>query len=117
MAKVALRRFCQARSGDKGNTVNIAVFAPTPELYRILVEQLSEERVKEHFGMWIKGPVTRYRADNLLALNFVCQGALNGGGSLSIRMDNLGKCFSSSILRMSVEVPDQLVATTNGLTW
>jgi len=114
MAQILLRDFCQVRSGDKGNTVNVALFAPTPVLYGLIREQLTPERVKEHFGAWVEGPVERYEADNLLALNFVLHGALNGGGSYSIRMDNLGKCFGPSILRMRVTVPDALIPDMTG---
>ena len=35
MARVQLRHISQVRSGDKGNTVNIALFAPNEALYRI----------------------------------------------------------------------------------
>ncbi|MDA8192406.1 MAG: hypothetical protein M0Z53_00210 [Thermaerobacter sp.] len=107
MAQVPLASFCQARSGDKGNTVNVAVFAPDDRHYRVLCDQLTAERVKAHFAGWVQGAVERYRADNLWALNFVCREALNGGGSRSIRLDNLGKCFASNILRVTVEIPDQ----------
>ncbi len=109
MARVQLRRIAQSRSGDKGNTVNIALFAPTDALYEIFLHQVTAGRVKEHFIGLVQGEVTRYLLPNVLGLNFVCKEALGGGGSATMRMDNLGKCFGSNLLRMEIEVPDELL--------
>jgi len=49
--KVKLQHVAHTRSGDKGNTSNIAVFAYTPELYPLLKEQLTEERFKNSTAM------------------------------------------------------------------
>ncbi|MCL4494370.1 MAG: hypothetical protein M1294_06080 [Firmicutes bacterium] len=114
MIEWPLRNFCQARSGDKGNTVNVAVFAPDDVLYDILVRELTADRVKNHFGNWVKGPARRYEVPNLRALNFVLQGALDGGGSRSIRIDNLGKCFGPAILRLTVPIPEKVAQRYKG---
>lgn len=103
MAKVKLAEIAQARSGDKGNTVDISLFASTEEWYGLFLEQVTATRVKEHFTGLIEGEVIRYELPNILALKFVCRNALNGGGSASIRMDNLGKCFGSNLLRLEIE--------------
>lgn len=91
-----------ARSGDKNNVCNIGVMAKNPEFYPILKEKLTAEKVKQHFGELIQGEVVRYEWDALESLNFVCHGALDGGASRSLRMDTLGKNFSSHILRMEL---------------
>lgn len=91
-----------ARSGDKNDVCNIGVMARRPEDYPLLKRLLTAERVKAHFGELIKGDVTRYEWDSIEALNFVCQGALDGGASRSMRMDTLGKNFSSHLLMMEV---------------
>lgn len=109
MAQVQLRRLSQVRSGDKGNTVNVALFAPNEAVYQVFLREVTPERVKQHFRDWIEGEVLRYEIPNLLALNFVCHQALNGGGSSSIRMDNLGKCFGSNLQRMVIEVEEDLL--------
>lgn len=92
------------RSGDKGDTCNIGIVAYDQEGYDLLREHLSPERVHEHFGALIKGTVSRYELPNIKALNFVCTGALDGGGTLSLRSDHLGKVMYAWLLRM--EVPD-----------
>src|SRR4051812_33446667 len=105
-----LKDIAHARSGDKGNTVNIGVFANKEEYFPYLLEQMTEERVQEFFHGLVYGEVIRYEMPNISAINFVCRGALGGGGSSSMRVDNLGKCFGSNILRFSIEIPDSLVA-------
>ncbi|BCL84649.1 hypothetical protein ccbrp13_71140 [Ktedonobacteria bacterium brp13] len=109
MVTVKLRAFAQARSGDKGNTVNIGLFAPTDALYETLVQEVTSEKVKQHFEGLVEGEVQRYLLPNIRALNFVCKEALNGGGSASIRMDNLGKCFGANLLRMEIDIEEQLL--------
>lgn len=97
-----LIEIASARSGDKNNVCNIGVMARQPEFYPILKEKLTAERVKQHFGDLILGEVIRYEWDAIEALNFVCHGALDGGASRSLRMDTLGKNFSSHLLRLEL---------------
>lgn len=106
--KVPLERLAHTRSGDKGNTSNIAVFAYEPELYPLLKEQLSAERFKAFHREAITGEVLRYEVDNLHALNFVAHGALGGGVSRSLSLDNYGKALSAAILGFEIEVPEAL---------
>ena len=106
MTRLRLASFCQARSGDKADVANVAVFAPTDESYQLLREQLTAERVAHHLAPLVGGPVVRYEAPNVLALNFVCQRALGGGGPRTLRGDVLGKTLGPNVLRMEVDVPD-----------
>ena len=110
MAVVKLKEIAQTRSGDKGNMVNIGVFAPNPAIYQLFLEKLTAERVKEHFTGIVEGAVARYELPNILALNFVCKEALEGGGSATLRLDNLGKCFGANMMRLELEVDDSLLA-------
>ena len=104
MAGVLLRELAHARSGDKGNTVNIGLFPYRDEDYELLKEKVTADRVKKHFAGLVEGEVVRYEVPNLKAFNFVLKGALNGGASRSLRSDNLGKCFGANLLRMYVEI-------------
>ena len=106
--KVKLQHVAHTRSGDKGDTSNIAVFAYTTELYKVLKAQLTSERFKAFYSGAIKGEVIRYEVDNIDAMNFVCHGALGGGVSRSLCLDNYGKALSAAILGFEVEVPDAL---------
>jgi hypothetical protein len=103
-----LREICGYRAGDKGDIANVAIFADDDETYAVIVEQVTAERVREHFGAFVKGRVDRYRADNVRALNFVMHGALGGGGTRTLRADNLGKTLGGALVRLEIDVPDAL---------
>ena len=107
MARVQLVHLAHARSGDKGDTANVGVIAYDPAHYDLLKKQLTAERVKAHFGDLVKGPVQRFELPNLRALNFLLHGALDGGGTLSLKTDAQGKVYSTAILRMVLDVPDE----------
>ena len=106
--KVMLRRLAHSRSGDKGNTSNIAVIAYDPALYSLLSDALTAERVKRRFGAAMTGGVTRYAVDRLGVLNFVCEGALGGGVSRNLCLDNYGKTLAAAVLDIEIDVPDHL---------
>lgn len=102
--KKQLVHLAHARSGDKGDKANIALFAPDKVTYDMLVRTVTVERVQNHFVGIATGKVERFEVPNVLALNFVLHGALNGGASRSLRSDALGKSLSSALLRMEIEV-------------
>ena len=103
---VPLLDIAHARSGDKGDTANVGVIARRPEWYPLLERHLTRDRVAAHFRGVIDGPVERYELPNLKALNFLLHGALDGGGTLSLKTDAQGKVFSTAMLRMTLDVPD-----------
>ena len=102
--KKKLVYLAHARSGDKGDKANIALFAPDQATYDLLVQEVTAERVHAHFEGMITGKVERFEVPNVLALNFVVHGALNGGASRSLRSDALGKSLSSALLRMEIDL-------------
>ena len=97
-----LRTIAHARAGDKGNLVNISVFAYRDEDYAMLVEHVTEERVSELFREHITGPVTRYRVPNLCGLNFVLQRRPTDSVTRSLRLDAHGKSLSSLMLSLEI---------------
>ncbi len=104
--RVRLLDIAHARSGDKGDTANVGVIALRPEWYAILKRYVTRDRVAQHFAGVIEGGVDRYELPNLKALNFLLHGALDGGGTLSLKTDAQGKVFSTALLRMEIDVPD-----------
>jgi hypothetical protein len=112
--RVRLVDIAHARSGDKGDTANVGVIALKPEWYPLIAKTLTRDRVREHFRGVITGDVERFELPNLKALNFLLHGALDGGGTLSLKTDAQGKVFSTALLRMTFDVPDA-EATTLGL--
>ena len=103
--KVRLLDVAHARSGDKGDTANVGVIALKPEWYELLDRELTRDRVAEHFRGIITGGVDRFALPNLGAINFLLHGALDGGGTLSLKTDAQGKVFSTALLRMVLDVP------------
>jgi hypothetical protein len=91
------------RSGDKGDVCNVGVVAYDSDGYEVLKTQLTADRVKEHFGALVTGRVDRYEMPNILALNFVLNGGLDGGGTQSLRSDALGKVMYAWLLRMEID--------------
>jgi hypothetical protein len=105
MPRVRLLEVAHARSGDKGDCTNIGLIALRPELYPVLVEQVTAGRVKEHFRELCHGPVERFELPKLHALNFLLHQSLDGGGTVSLRTDAQGKTYSAALLRMEIDVP------------
>jgi hypothetical protein len=102
-----LRYLAHARSGDKGDTANVGLIALEPELYPLLVREVTRARVARHVRGMVSG-VERFELPNLHALNFLLHGALDGGGTLSLKTDAQGKVYSTALLRMEVTVPAML---------
>lgn len=101
--KVALLDIAHARSGDKGDTANVGVIALRREWYPFLAAHLTADRVAAHFQGMISGGVVRHELPNLVALNFLLHGALDGGGTLSLKTDAQGKVYSTALLRLELD--------------
>ena len=104
--RIRLLDIAHARSGDKGDTANVGVIALDPRWYEVLEQFVTQEKVADHFRGMIDGDVERYELPNLNALNFLLHGALDGGGTLSLKTDAQGKVYSTALLRMVIDVPD-----------
>jgi hypothetical protein len=107
--KVQLVKLAHARSGDKGDTANIGLIALSDDIYPVLVREVTVVRVKQHFKGICHGEIERFELPNLGALNFLLHESLGGGGTLSLMTDAQGKTFSTALLRMEIEVPDDLL--------
>ena len=104
--QVRLLDIAHARSGDKGDTANVGLIALQPAWYPVLVRHVTRDRVAQHFAGQIDGGVDRFELPNLNALNFLLHGALDGGGTLSLKTDAQGKVYSTALLRLVLDVPD-----------
>jgi len=108
VARLRLHELCGYRSGDKGDVADVALFADDQTVYDVIVREVTAARVRDHFGAMVAGEVVRYEVPNVLALNFVLRGALGGGGPRSLRSDALGKTLGGALVRLEIEVPDEL---------
>jgi hypothetical protein len=94
-----------ARSGDKGDILDISLMAPDQRTYDLLIQEVSADRVRAHFAGIVGGQVDRYELPRLLALKFVLHGALDGGAAHALRADNLGKTLGAALLRLPIAWP------------
>ena len=106
---VQLRRVAHARSGDKGDASNVGLIADSPALYEVIRREVTAGRVREHFRDICRGEVERFEVPNLLALNFLLHDALGGGGTASLLTDAQGKCHGQGLLRLEIDVPEELL--------
>ena len=98
-----LHQIAHARTGDKGSRSNISVIAYRQEDFSILQRELTEEKVKAHFGFRHPSAVKRYDLPNLQALNCVIDDLLDGGVNFSINLDSHGKSLSYWLLSMEID--------------
>jgi hypothetical protein len=96
--------YAHGRSGDKGNVCNVGLVARDAAAFELLREVLTPEVVKARFGALVTGEVKRYEMANIWALNFVLEGGLDGGGTMSLRSDALGKVMYAWLLRMELDL-------------
>lgn len=105
MNRIRLEEIAHARSGDKGDGSNVGIIAYTEAGFRLLQQELTTTRVKDHFSTICKGSVERFEVPNLKALNFILHDSLGGGGSESVKTDAQGKTHGQALLRMELELP------------
>lgn len=116
MARVRLIEIAHGRSGDKGNASNVGIIARHRDVYPFLKEVLTPEVVKEHMKYVCKGAVERYELPNIGALNFILNDSLGGGGTVSLKLDAQGKTHAMQVLKMELDVPDELLETVRNMT-
>jgi len=109
MARVPLHAIAHGRTGDKGDRSNISVFAYRPEVFPLIVEQLTEARVADAFRDRRPTAVKRYLLPKLHGMNFVIDGVLDGGVNDSLNLDTHGKSLVFRVLELEVEVPAELM--------
>lgn len=107
--EIPLHRLAHARSGDKGNRLNIALICYRAEFYDLLAEQVTPARVAQLFASRRPGRVQRFDLPKLAAFNFVLDDALDGGVNASLGLDGHGKTLSFRLLTLSMRVPVALL--------
>jgi hypothetical protein len=107
---VPLYEVATARAGDKGDRSNIAVFVRDPAWWPIVCEQITPVRLRQAYPLLFRGPIRSYRLDQLRAINFVLDEALEGGVNSSLNLDAHGKSFSFLVLDLELSLPDPMRA-------
>jgi hypothetical protein len=101
---VLLREIANARSGDKGNRLNIALVCRDPAHYAAVARQVTANRVAELFAARRPSKVVRYDLPKLTAFNFVLDDVLEGGVNASLGLDGHGKSLSFLVLELAIEI-------------
>lgn len=97
-----LREIAHARTGDKGDTSQICVFAHRPEDFALLERVLTVDRVAAHLCALKPRQIVKHQIPNLGAINFVLHGALSGGVTRSLALDAHGKTLGAQLLDMEI---------------
>ncbi len=111
LTTVPLYRLAHSRSGDKGNTSNLSLIAWREDLYPILLEQVTTQRVAQWFSARTPTRVHRYALPNLQAMNFVLEDVLDGGVNDALNLDAHGKSLSFHLLALPIEVTQEIAST------
>ena len=90
------------RTGDKGDTLILAVFPRTEDDYELLSRTMTIDAVATHFAPLVTGDVRRTDMPLVSGLVFELPGVLGGGVTGSPVLDGHGKCLSYHLLSMSV---------------
>lgn len=108
--EVPLIRVAYARSGDKGDHSNVAIFARRPEFLPYIARSIDAPALRDYLAHLVKGEIRKYDVPGLCAMNFVLHHALDGGGPTSLRTDPLGKGMAQMVLGMPVLIPPEIAA-------
>lgn len=100
-----------ARSGDKGGTANIGLWAESDEAFHWMRETLTVDLVKELLPETAELPVERFELPRLRAVNFVVDGLLGKGVAHGYRWDPQAKGLAEWLRSRVVDIPDHLGPT------
>ncbi|MFJ5264334.1 acyclic terpene utilization AtuA family protein [Streptomyces sp. NPDC088387] len=103
-----------ARSGDKGGSANVGVWARTEDGWRWLAHELTVARFRELLPETRDLPVTRHPLPRLRALNFVVEGILGEGVAAQARFDPQAKALGEWLRSRHLDVPEALLPTAPG---
>ncbi|MER7716891.1 acyclic terpene utilization AtuA family protein [Streptomyces flaveolus] len=98
-----------ARSGDKGGSANVGVWARTDDAWRWLAHELTTDRFRELIPEARDLPVTRHVLANLRALNFVVESILGEGVAARHRFDPQAKALGEWLRARHLDIPEVLL--------
>jgi hypothetical protein len=105
---IPLGRHFGARSGDKGATINVGIWARSDPGWKWLSRELTTERLRTLLPEFADNPIDRVELPNLRALNFVIHGALGEGVAFGARFDAQAKGVAEWLRSRHVELPPEV---------
>ncbi|KAM6530072.1 hypothetical protein FALCPG4_008197 [Fusarium falciforme] len=106
--RAKLHDVATGRSGDKGDSANVAIIARDAAFYEHILQQVTPQVVFSALQHLIApgGTVTRFAVPGVHAVNFVITKALGGGGLSSLRLDRQAKSYAQLLLSLiDVDIP------------
>ncbi|WEV27217.1 DUF1446 domain-containing protein [Streptomyces sp. 71268] len=107
--RAPLGRVVGARSGDKGGSANIGVWARSDAGWRWLAHELTVERLRRLLPEVEELPITRHLLPNLRALNFLVEGLLGEGVAAQARFDPQAKAVGEWLRARQLDLPEELL--------
>ena len=98
-----------ARSGDKGGSANIGVWARSNATWPWLVTTLTTERLRELLPETADLTIHRHVLPNLRAVNFVIEGILGAGVAQGVRFDPQAKALGEWLRSRHVDIPEEFL--------
>ncbi|MGW7614712.1 acyclic terpene utilization AtuA family protein [Streptomyces antimycoticus] len=98
-----------ARSGDKGGSANIGVWARSEDAWRWLAHTLTVDRLRELLPETAPLKITRHPLPRLRALNFVVEGLLGEGVAAQARFDPQAKAVGEWLRSRHLDIPEVLL--------
>lgn len=98
-----------ARSGDKGGSANVGVWARNDAAWPWLAHTLTVERLRELLPETASFPVVRHVLPNLRALNFTVEGLLGEGVAARARFDPQAKALGEWLRARHADIPEELL--------
>lgn len=114
--EVPLVELALARSGDKGDHVNIGVIARDERFTPYIEAALTPEKVADFFAHMLSSnsQVSRYQLPNINSLNILITHCLGGGGMASLQIDPQGKAVAQQLLAMPISISHSLLNQVKG---
>ncbi|KAJ4193169.1 hypothetical protein NW767_010458 [Fusarium falciforme] len=106
--RAKLHEVATGRSGDKGDSANVAIITRDAAFYEHILQQVTPQVVFSALQHLIApgGTVTRFAVPGVHAVNFVITKALGGGGLSSLRLDRQAKSYAQLLLSLiDVDIP------------
>lgn len=104
-----LHEVAHARTGDKGDTLNISIFPYSEKAYPYITEQVTTDRIAALFAHRNPIKVRKYEMKYVSGINFVIENALEGGVNQSLNLDGHGKTLSYLVLSLEISIPKSLL--------
>ncbi len=97
-----------ARSGDKGNHVNVGIIARNSEYFSYIKKSLTPEKISSFFNNCSEKSIVCWELPKINGLNFLVKNCLGGGGMSSLFLDPQGKAYAQYILNAKIAISESI---------